>query len=158
MRAVVELKRDVDPMRVLAYLYKYSDLQVTFGVNMVAIVGGKPKQLSLKELIASYIEYQKRVVTRRTEYELKQAKARAHVLEGLMIALDNLDEVIALIRASKSPKEARIGLIGRSHRPYPGQQEPEGSPHRPHGAFRPHGDPGPGNSGHAPAAPHQSGD
>ena len=113
MRAVIELKRDVDPMRVLAYLYKYSDLQVTFGVNMVAIVGGKPKQLSLKELIASYIDYQKRVVTRRTEYELKQAKARAHVLEGLMIALDNLDEVIALIRASKSPKEARIGLMER---------------------------------------------
>ena len=113
MRAVVELKRDVDPLRVLAYLYKYSDLQVTFGVNMVAIVGGKPKLLSLKELIASYIDYQKRVVTRRTEYELKQAKARAHVLEGLMIALDNLDEVIALIRASRSPKEARIGLMER---------------------------------------------
>jgi len=113
MRAVIELKRDVDPMRVLAFLYKYSDLQVTFGVNMVAIVGGKPKLLCLKELIASYIEYQKQVVTRRTEYELKQAKARAHVLEGLMIALDNLDEVIALIRASRSPKEARIGLMER---------------------------------------------
>ena len=113
MRAVIELKRDVDPLRTLSYLYKYSDLQVTFGVNMVAIVGGKPKQLSLKELIASYIDYQKQVVTRRTEYELKQAKARAHVLEGLMIALDNLDEVIALIRASKSPKEARIGLMER---------------------------------------------
>lgn len=113
MRAVIELKRDVDPLRILAYLYKYSDLQVTFGVNMVAIVGGKPKLLSLKELIASYIQYQKQVVTRRTEYELKQARARAHVLEGLMIALDNLDEVIALIRASKSPKEARIGLMER---------------------------------------------
>ena len=113
MRAVIELKRDVDPARVLAYLYKYSDLQVTFGVNMVAIVGGKPKLLSLKELIASYIGYQKQVVTRRTEYELKQAKARAHVLEGLMIALDNLDEVIALIRASRSPREARIGLMER---------------------------------------------
>ena len=113
MRAVIELKRDTDPARVLAYLYKYTDLQVTFGVNMVAIVGGKPKLLSLKDLIASYIEYQKRVVTRRTEYELKQAKARAHVLEGLMIALDNLDEVIALIRASKSPKEARLGLMER---------------------------------------------
>ena len=113
MRAVVELKRDVDPMRVLAYLYKYSDLQITFGVNMVAIVNGKPMQLGLKQLIGSYIDYQKRVVTRRTEYELKQAKARAHVLEGLMIALDNLDEVIALIRASRSPKEARIGLMER---------------------------------------------
>ena len=113
MRAVIELKRDVDPMRVLAYLYKYSDLQVTCGVNMVAIVGGKPKQLNLKELISSYIDYQKRVVTRRTEYDLEQARARAHILEGLMIALDNLDEVIALIRASRSPKEARIGLMER---------------------------------------------
>ena len=113
MRAVIELKRDVDPQRVLAYLYKYSDLQVTFGVNMVAIAGGKPVQLSLKDLIAHYITYQKQVVTRRTEFELKQAKARAHILEGLMIALDNLDEVIALIRASKSPKDARVGLMER---------------------------------------------
>ena len=113
MRAVIELKRDVDPARVLAYLYKYSDLQVTFGVNMVAIAQGKPAQLSLKELIAHDINYQKQVVTRRTEFELKQARARAHVLEGLMIALDNLDEVIALIRASKSPKEARTGLMER---------------------------------------------
>ena len=113
MRAVIELKRDVDPNKVLAYLYKYSDLQVTFGVNMVAIVGGKPKLLTLKELIASYIEYQKQVVTRRTEYDLEQARARAHILEGLMIALDNLDEVIALIRASKSPKEAREALMER---------------------------------------------
>ena len=113
MRAVIELKRDVDPLKVLAYLYKYSDLQITFGVNMVAIAGGKPVLLNLKQLIAAYITYQKQVVTRRTEYELKQAKARAHILEGLMIALDNLDEVIALIRASKSPKEARIGLMER---------------------------------------------
>ncbi len=113
MRAVIELKRDVDPARVLAYLYKYSDLQVTFGVNMVAIAQGKPAQLTLKELIAHYIDYQKQVVTRRTEYELEQARARAHILEGLMIALDNLDEVIALIRASKTPKDARIALMER---------------------------------------------
>ena len=113
MRAVIELKRDVDPQRVLAYLYKYSDLQVTFGVNMVAIAGGKPVLLNLKQLIAHYVDYQKQVVTRRTEFELKQAKARAHILEGLMIALDNLDEVIALIRASKSPKDARIALMER---------------------------------------------
>ena len=113
MRAVIELKRDVDPQRILSYLYKYSDLQITFGVNMVAIAGGKPVQMGLKQMIAYYIDYQKQVVTRRTEYELKQAKARAHVLEGLMIALDNLDEVIALIRASKTPKEAREGLMER---------------------------------------------
>ena len=113
MRAVIELKRDVDPQRILSYLYKYSDLQITFGVNMVAIAGGKPVQMGLKQMIAYYIDYQKQVVTHRTEYELKQAKARAHVLEGLMIALDNLDEVIALIRASKTPKEAREGLMER---------------------------------------------
>ena len=113
MRAVIELRRDSDPAKVLAFLYKYSDLQVTFGVNLVAIAGGKPVLLTLKQLIAGYIDYQKQVVTRRTEYELKQAKARAHILEGLMIALDNLDEVIALIRASRSPKEARIGLMER---------------------------------------------
>ena len=113
MRAVIELKRDTDPARILAYLYKYSDMQITFGVNMVAIAGGKPVLMNLKQLIGYYIDYQKRVVTRRTEYELAQAKARAHILEGLMIALDNLDEVIALIRASRSPKEARIGLMER---------------------------------------------
>ena len=113
MRAVIELRKDVSPEKVLAYLYKYSDLQVTFGVNMVAIADGKPVLLTLKQLIDGYITYQKRVVTRRTEYELKQAKARCHILEGLMIALDNLDEVIALIRASKSPKEARVALMER---------------------------------------------
>ena len=113
MRAVIELRRDVDPAKILAYLYKYSDLQVTFGVNMVAIAGGKPVLMGLKQLIGYYIDYQKEVVTRRTRFELNQAKARAHILEGLMIALDNLDEVIALIRASKSPKEAKIGLMER---------------------------------------------
>ena len=113
LRAVIELKRDSDPQKVLNYLYKYSDLQVTFGVNMVAIADGKPVQMGLKQMIGYFIAHQKRVVTRRTEYELKQAKARAHILQGLMIAVDNLDEVIALIRASKTPKEAKIGLMER---------------------------------------------
>ena len=113
MRAVIELKKDVDPQRVLSALYRYSDLQVTFGVNLVAIAGGKPVLMDLRQLIGAYIDYQKQVVTRRTEFELKQARARAHILEGLMIALDNLDEVIALIRASKSPKEARSALMER---------------------------------------------
>ena len=113
MRAVIELRKEADPQKILAYLYKYSDLQVTFGVNMVAIANGKPVLLSLKALIAHYIDYQKQVVTRRTRFELNQAKARAHILEGLMIALDNLDEVIALIRASRSPKEAKAGLMER---------------------------------------------
>ena len=113
MRAVIELKRDVDPEKTLALLYKYSDLQTTFGVNIVAIAGGKPVQMGLKEVIGHFIRHQKDVVTRRTRYELEQAKARAHILEGLIIAVDNLDEVIRLIRASSTPKEARERLMSR---------------------------------------------
>ncbi|MBR3504576.1 MAG: DNA topoisomerase 4 subunit A [Clostridia bacterium] len=111
LRAVIELKRDVDPEKVLAYLYKYSDLQVTYGVNMVCIAGGKPVQLGLKAMIGCFIDHQKNVVTRRTKYDLDQALNRAHILEGLIVAVDNLDEVIRLIRASKTPKEARIALM-----------------------------------------------
>ena len=111
IRAVIELKKGIDPSRVLAYLYKYSELQITFGVNMVAIANGKPVLMGLKRLISCYIDYQKKVVTRRTEFDLKQAKARAHILEGLLLALDRLDEIIKLIRASKSPKEAKAGLV-----------------------------------------------
>ena len=113
MRAVIELKKDADPQRVLAYLYKYSDLQITFGVNMVAIAEGKPLLMGVKSMLHYFIEHQKNVVTRRTRYELAQAQARAHILQGLMIAVDNLDEVIALIRASKNPKEAKQGLMVR---------------------------------------------
>ena len=94
-------------------LYKYSDLQVTFGVNMVAIAEGKPVQMGLKTMLGHFIRHQKNVITRRTEYDLKQAKARAHILQGLMIAVDNLDEVIALIRSSKNPKEAKARLMER---------------------------------------------
>ena len=113
MRAVVELKKDADPQRVLAYLYKYSDLQITFGVNMVAIAEGKPLLMGLKTMLHYFIEHQKNVVTRRTRYDLAQAQARAHILQGLMVAVDNLDEVIALIRASKNPKEAKQGLMAQ---------------------------------------------
>lgn len=113
MRAVIELRKDADPEKVLNYLYKYSDLQTTFGVNMVAIAGGKPVQLGLKAVIGHYIRHQKDVVSRRTRFELEQAKARAHILEGLIIAVDNLDEVIRLIRASKNPKEAKTALMER---------------------------------------------
>ena len=113
MRAVIELKKDTDPQKVLALLYKYSDLQVTFGVNMVAIAEGKPVQMGLKTMIGHFIRHQKDVVTRRTEYDLKHARARAHILQGLMIAVDNLDEVIALIRSSKNPKEAKEKLMAR---------------------------------------------
>ncbi len=113
MRAVIELKRDTDVQKTLAALYKYSDLQVTFGVNMVAIAEGKPMQMGLKEVIRHYIRHQRNVVTARTQYDLEQAKARLHILEGLIIAVDNLDEVIRLIRASKNGKEAREVLMAR---------------------------------------------
>ena len=113
MRAVIEVKKDCDPEKVLNALYKYSDLQVTFGVNMVAIAEGKPVQMGIKQMIGYYIDHQKNVVTRRTKYELAQAEARAHILEGLIIAVDNLDEVIRLIRGSKTPKEAREKLVER---------------------------------------------
>lgn len=113
MRAVIELKKEANPQKVLAYLYKYSDLQITFGVNMVAVAAGKPVLMGLKTVIGHFIRHQKEVVTRRTRYELEQAKARAHILEGLIIAVDNLDEVIALIRASKNGKEAKQRLIER---------------------------------------------
>lgn len=113
LRAVIELKRDVDPMQILSVLYKYSDLQVTFGVNIVAIADGRPMQLGVKALLTYYIDHQKRVVTRRTRYELEQARAREHILAGLMVAVDHLDEVIALIRKSKNPREAKEQLMNR---------------------------------------------
>ena len=113
LRAVIELRRDVDPMQILSVLYKYSDLQVTFGVNMVAIAEGRPVQMGVKAMLSYYINHQKRVITRRTKYELAQAKAREHILEGLMVAVNNLDEVIAIIRKSKNPKEAKEQLMNR---------------------------------------------
>ena len=113
MRAVIELRKDADVDKTLAALYKYSDLQMTFGVNMVAIADGKPVQMGVKTMLEHFIRHQKNVVTRRTKYELAQAEARAHILEGLIVAVDNLDEVIRLIRASKNPKEAKTRLIER---------------------------------------------
>ncbi|MBR6108550.1 MAG: DNA topoisomerase 4 subunit A [Clostridia bacterium] len=113
IRAVIEVRKDADEQKILKNLFKYSDLQRTFGVIMVAIADGKPKQLSLLELIDYYIRYQEEVVTKRTQFELEAAEHRAHVLDGLLIALLNIDEVIALIRASKSPKIAKQGLMER---------------------------------------------
>lgn len=113
MRAVIELKKDTDANKVLSYLYRYSDLQITFGVNMVAIADGKPRQLGLKRILNYYIRHRKNVVTARTRYDLEKARARAHILEGLMIAVDNLDEVIAIIRASETPKTAKTALMDR---------------------------------------------
>ena len=114
MRLVIELKRGGPPAKVvLNNLYKKTAMQTTFGANMVALVDGVPKTLSLRELIHHYVDHQREVVTRRTQYELRRAEARAHILEGLLIALDNLDAVIKLIRGSKDPDDARDGLIDK---------------------------------------------
>src|ERR1700761_199577 len=113
MRLVIELKRDAIPKVVLNKLYKHTPLQTTFGVNMVALVDNVPRTLSLREVLGHYVDHQREVIVRRTKYELRRAEERAHILEGLLIAQDNLDEVIALIRASRDPEEARIGLVER---------------------------------------------
>jgi DNA gyrase subunit A len=111
MRIVIELKRGEVPEVILNNLYKHTPLQTSFGVIMLAIVGGRPKVLNLLELVETFVEFRREVVRRRTEFELKKAEARYHILEGLKIALDHLDEVIKLIRGSKTPPEAREGLM-----------------------------------------------
>ncbi|MBQ8973699.1 MAG: DNA gyrase subunit A [Clostridia bacterium] len=113
MRIVIELKRDVNANVVLNTLYKHTQLQDTFGAIMLALVDGEPKILSLKQMIHHYVEHQEDVIRRRTKYDLDKAEARSHILEGLLIALDNIDEVIALIRASRTTQEAREGLMER---------------------------------------------
>jgi DNA gyrase subunit A len=113
MRIVIELKRDAIPKVVLNKLYKHTPMQATFGVNMVALVDNVPRTLSLREVISHYADHQREVIVRRTKYELRRAEERAHVLEGLLVALDNLDEVIALIRGSRDPETARTGLVER---------------------------------------------
>ncbi len=114
MRLVIELKRGGDPAQVvLNQLYKRTAMQQSFGINMVALVDGVPKTLSLRELVEQYVGHQKEVITRRTQHQLARAEARAHILEGLLIALDNLDAVIRLIRRSKDPDTAREGLIDK---------------------------------------------
>src|SRR5438132_9016914 len=113
MRIVIELKRDAIPKVVLNKLYKHTPMQTTFGVNMVALVDNVPRTLSLREAIGHYVDHQRDIIVRRTKYELRRAEERAHVLEGLLIALDNLDEVIALIRGSRTPEAAREGLVER---------------------------------------------
>jgi len=111
MRIVVDLKRGEVPDVVLNNLYKHTALQSSFGIIMLAIVGGRPRVLSLVEMIDHFVDFRREVVRRRTEFDLRKAEARAHVLEGLKIALDHLDAVIALIRASRNPPEAREGLV-----------------------------------------------
>ncbi len=111
MRIVIELRRGEVPDVVLNNLYKHTQLQTTFGIIMLAIVGGRPQVLPLLDVIEHFIEFRREVIRRRTEFELRKAEARAHILEGLKIALDHLDEVIRLIRASRNPAEAREGLM-----------------------------------------------
>uniref|UniRef100_UPI0025972CD6 DNA gyrase subunit A n=1 Tax=uncultured Algoriphagus sp. TaxID=417365 RepID=UPI0025972CD6 len=113
MRIVYELKRDAISNVVLNNLYKHTQLQTSFSVNNVALVKGRPQTLNLKDLIVHYVSHRHEVVVRRTEYELKEAEKRAHILQGYLIALDNLDEVIALIRNSVDPETARNGLMER---------------------------------------------
>lgn len=113
MRIVFDLKKDGVPNVVLNNLYKYSQLQTSFSVNNVALVKGRPMTLNLKDLIFYFVEHRNEIVVRRTQYDLREAQKRAHILEGFMIALDNLDAVIALIRASKDPKDAEAGLISQ---------------------------------------------
>lgn len=113
MRIVYVLKRDAIPNIVLNKLFKYTQLQTSFSVNNIALVNGRPQQLNLKELIHYFVDHRHEVVVRRTEFELKKAEARAHILEGLIIASDNIDEVIAIIRGSANADEAREKLIER---------------------------------------------
>jgi DNA gyrase subunit A len=111
MRIVIDLKRDADPRSILNSLYKHSQMQTTFGIIMLALVEGQPKVLNLKEVLQHYINHRHDVVVRRTKYELEEAEKRAHILEGLKIALDNIDAIIDLIKKSKDPEAAKEGLM-----------------------------------------------
>lgn len=111
MRIVIELRRDVIPKVVLNNLYKHTQLQTSFGVNMLALVDNRPRVLNLRDMLYYYLQHQREIIRRRTEYDLKQAEARAHILEGLRVALDHIDEIISLIRSSQTTEEARDGLM-----------------------------------------------
>ena len=116
MRAVIELKRGENAEVMLNRLYKETQLQDSFGINMVAIIDGQPKLLNIREVIDAFLRHRREVVTRRTIFELRKARERGHVLEGLAVALSNVDEIIALIKAAPSPAEAKVGLMARSWR------------------------------------------
>ncbi len=113
MRIVIELKKDGMAQVILNHLYKHTPMESSFGVILLSIVNGRPELLNLKELLAHFLQHRKTIIIRRTTHDLKKAEERAHILEGLKIALENLDEVVALIRASKSPRDAKQGLIDR---------------------------------------------
>lgn len=113
MRAVIKLRRDADAKAILSYLYKNTDLETSFGINMVAIADGKPCQLGLLDIIKYYVNYQREVVLRRTKYDLEKAKERAHILEGLIVAVKNIDEVIKIIKNAENTTDARAKLRAR---------------------------------------------
>ncbi|HEX2127154.1 MAG TPA: DNA gyrase C-terminal beta-propeller domain-containing protein, partial [Thermoleophilaceae bacterium] len=113
IRLVIELKRDANPKVVLNKLYKHTQLQTTFGVNMVALVDGVPRTLGLLPIVKNYVDHQRDVIVRRTKYELREKEARLHILDGLLVAISNIDEVIELIRGSRDPDMARAGLMER---------------------------------------------
>ena len=117
MRMVIELKRGESGEVVLNNLYKQTQMQSVFGINMVALLDGQPKLLNLKEILEAFLRHRREVVTRRTIFEVRKARERAHILEGLAVALSNIDEVIALIKAAANPSEAKAGLIGREWQP-----------------------------------------
>ena len=110
MRVVIDIRKDANASVVLNNLYKQTPLQTSFGVNMIALVDGRPRLINLKEALVEYLEHQKIVVRRRTEYNLKKAQDRAHILEGLRIALDHIDEIIRVIRESDTDKVAMVSL------------------------------------------------
>ena len=113
IRVVIDLKRGTIPDIVINALYKYTPLETSFGINMLAVVGNRPQTLTLKSALSYFLEHRREVIIRRTRYDLRKAEARAHILEGLRIALDNIDEVVRIIRASGTPQDARDGLMNR---------------------------------------------
>lgn len=113
MRAVIRIKKDVDPAPIIELLYKHTDLQTSFGINIVAIADGRPQQMGLLDIIAYYTDYQREVILRRSKFELEEAKERAHIVEGLVVAVENIDEVIKIIKASENTAEAKVNLRNR---------------------------------------------
>ena len=158
MRIVIELKKDENPQVLLNQLYKHTAMQSSFGIIMLAIVSNRPKVLTLKETIRHFIDHRREIVTRRTVFELKKAEARAHILEGLKIALDWLDAVIELIRDSKTPAEAKEGLIeGKFADPAWLAKFDLVAPANYSGSDPPLRDPGAGDSRYAPPPPYRPG-
>lgn len=110
---MIRLKKEADPKKILEYLFKATNMQISYGINMVAIAGGKPRLLGLLDIISYYAQYQREIIVRRTKYDLNQAKERAHIVEGLLIAIRNIDEVIKIIKKSATTTEAKQRLRDR---------------------------------------------